>query len=131
MSPPAYVKLCTLLAEGLLLAPGLRNLMAPGAMLPILGDAEFTRGLFGDVTAGTLDGRRALALSQLWGALIVAFGMVKLVTIFTNPEGTFLRRNLMLTIGFGDVLLFAFLQASASRAARAVGCTCARVRHTT
>lgn len=121
MSPPAYVQLATLLAEGYLLTTGIRDLVAPGYSLPIPGDLALV-GLFGDISAGTLDGQKALALSQLFGAMMVAMAAVKITTIFTNPEGTYLRRNLMLTIGLGNMLVFAFLQVRSCCQNLASGC---------
>lgn len=117
MSPPHYVQACTLLAEGYLLSMGVRDLVAPGQPLSLPGDVA-VMGLYGDLSAGTLDGKKALALSQFFGALMVALGLLKLVTVFTNPEGTYLRRNLMLAIGVGDLLIFAFLQVGRALSAR-------------
>jgi hypothetical protein len=110
MHVPGYVKLSVFTAEAYLVSTAVRDLLAPGTPLPVVGDAELVKGLWGDVSSVTLESRRMLAQEQFWGACLLALALVKLVTIFTNPEGTFLRRNLMLAIGLADVGVWAVLQ---------------------
>ena len=46
-----------------------------------------------------------LFVSQGWGVMAATLSLVKLVAVFSHPEGTFLRRNLFATLGASDIAL--------------------------
>ena len=87
---------------------------APGAALPIPGDAEFmkvwgsTFTVLGSRVAAPVEGAN-LMLEQTGGAMEIGIAVAKLTTVWTNTqEGTFLRRNLLGVFGVVQ-LLMAFL----------------------
>ena len=49
-----------------------------------------------------------LFVSQGWGLMAATLSAVKLVAVFSHPEGTFLRRNLFATLGASSVA-FAYI----------------------
>lgn len=114
MTAPAYVRLVTAVTSALFLIPGCRDIFAPGVALPFPGDAKMMEGLYKDVNKASLEGRKMLFFSNCLGVFIVTLATAKAVTMLTNPEGTFLRRNLMFVFGFTDLLLAACFQKHAA-----------------
>lgn len=57
-------------------------------------------GACGKKEVGCMPGQM-LFVAHAWGIMVVTIALVKFVTVFTNPEGTFLRRNLFATLGLG------------------------------
>ncbi len=109
MSPPIHVKVVTLLINGLFLAVGLRDTFSPDTNL-LPDDAKMIPLFFGnDKSNVPLQGSYKLVVTQMFcGCMLATVSAAKLATILTNPEGTFLRRNLMVVFGIFDVL-FAYL----------------------
>ena len=119
---PRYVKLVVGLASTLVLTRivvlGLRDVFAPGKVLPfdqpeglLFRDAIFGApplGACGKKEKGCVPGRMLL-VSQGWGAMAATLALVKLVAVFSHPEGTFLRRNLFATLGGGGVAFAAII----------------------
>jgi hypothetical protein len=110
MGIPAYVKLAVFVSEAYIIALAARDVFAPGQVIPSLpGDAAFVAGLWPDVMKPSLEGQRMLCACQMLGACALALALAKLATVFSHPHGTYLRRNLMLTFGASDLLIFALL----------------------
>ena len=112
MPVPAHVKVVIGLCSALFLAAGSRDIIAPGSGLPGMPDDDkVIAAVFGAPPVGACGKKevgcvpgRMLFVSNGWGLMVVTLSIVKLVTVFSNPEGTFLRRNLFLTLGLSDVL---------------------------
>ena len=93
MSPPIHVKAVALLANAAFLAVGCRNMFAPEKEL-FPGDDALRESIIGG-HAGA---------QKFFGCLLATLAALKLATVFTNPEGTFLRRNIMAVAGGADLL---------------------------
>mmetsp|Transcript_28800 Transcript_28800/g.73954 ORF Transcript_28800/g.73954 Transcript_28800/m.73954 type:complete len:163 (+) Transcript_28800:16-504(+) len=115
MSPvPTHVKWVVGLVEALLVTAGSRDIFFPGMGLPGMPDDDKVIGaVFGSYPnvgscgkkeVGCIPGRM-LFLSQCWGCMVVTIALLKLVTVFSNPEGTFLRRNLFIVFGLMNLLM--------------------------
>ena len=99
-------------SNALFLILGLRDIFFPGTALPMPDDDKLVAAFFGPIPVGDC-GKKAfdclpgkmLMLSQLWGVLLATVAATKLTCVLTNPEGTFLRRNLFLVFGVSDLLM--------------------------
>ena len=116
MAVPGHVQLVVLLVSVLLLAAGARDMFFPGAGLPIPDDDKVIGAVFGKQPVGACGKKevgcvpgRMLFISQVWGSMVVTITLIKLVTTFSNPEGTYLRRNLFLTLGLCDLVTAYFI----------------------
>jgi len=111
MTVPTYVKAITAFTAVLIVPSAIRNVVAPGVALPFPPmDATNVKALWPDVSKPTIEGQRSRFLCQIVGLLWVGFFAIKLTTIFSHPEGTFLRRNLMIVCGMIDVAAAAVMQ---------------------
>lgn len=111
MAVPAHVKLVVALVSAVILAAGCRDILSPGMGLPLPDDDKVISAVFGSSPVGACGKKevgcvpgRLLFLSQGWGAMAVTQTLAKLVSVFSHPEGTFLRRNLFATFGLCDLL---------------------------
>ena len=93
MSPPIHVKAVALLANAAFLAIGCRDMFAREKEL-FPGDDALRESIIGG-HAGA---------QKFFGCLLATLAALKLATVFTNPEGTFLRRNIMAVAGGADLL---------------------------
>ena len=113
---PLHVKIIIGLSSAVALTAGLRDIFMPGTGLPLPDDDKNIAAVFGVPPVGAC-GKKALGcvpgrmlfLSQGWGAMVATLALVKLVAVFSHPEGTFLRRNLFATLGGGSVALAAII----------------------
>ena len=112
---PGYVKLIVGFTSALVLTAGLRDIFAPGTGLPLPDDDKTIAAVFGAPPVGACGKKavgcvpgRMLFVSQGWGLMAVTLSAVKLVAVFSHPEGTFLRRNLFATLGASSVA-FAYI----------------------
>ena len=112
---PRYVKLIVGLTSAVVMTAGLRGIFAPGTGLPLPDDNKTIAAVFGAPPVGACGKKavgcvpgRMLFVSQGWGLMAVTMSAVKLVALFSHPEGTFLRRNLFATLGASSVG-FAFI----------------------
>ena len=64
-------------------------------------------GYTGGFTAKPVEGVM-LALCQTWGVFVLTVAAVKLTTVFTHQEGTFLRKNLLIVLGLANLLMAYF-----------------------
>jgi len=90
---------------------GYRDLLFAGTPLPFPGDEKLVL-LFGSkmvkkqkVAAPPTEEMR-IVLGFL-GMYIIGFSILKLVSVFTAPEGTYLRRNIFAAIGATELLMAA------------------------
>ena len=99
---PGFVKLIVGLSAALVLSAGLRDIFMPGTGLLLPDNDKTIAAVFGTLrpvgtcakkAVGCVPGRM-LFVSQGWGVQTVTLSLVKLVAVFSHPEGTFLRRNL-------------------------------------
>ena len=93
MSPPIHVKAIVGLVQGTFLVLGLRDVFSPATFV-FPDDEKLLGAVFGG--AGT-------PTQAFMGVLLVTLACAKLTTVFSNPEGTFLRRNLLLVFGALDL----------------------------
>ena len=93
MSPPSHVKAVALLANAAFLAVGCMDMFA--------SEKELFPG-YGALRESIIGGHAGA--QKFFGCLLATLAALKLVTIFSNPEGTFLRRNLMAAAGGADLL---------------------------
>ena len=107
---PGYVKLIVGLTSAVVMTAGLRDIFAPGTGLPLPDDDKTIAAVFGAPPVGACGKKavgcvpgRMLFVSQGWGLMAVTMSAVKLVALFSHPEGTFLRRNLFATLGASSV----------------------------
>lgn len=111
MPIPTHVKVVVGLCSALFIAAGSRDLIAPGSGLPGMPDDDkVIAAVFGSPPVGACGKKevgcvpgRMLFVSNGWGIMVVTLALLKLVTVFSNPEGTFLRRNLFVVMGLSDV----------------------------
>ena len=101
MPVPTYVKAVTAVASTLFNAAGTRDIVAPGAPLPLPDDDKLMLALWG---LRPLDPSKVL-LAQFIGMMVISIALIKLTAVFTNPEGTFLRRNLFLLFAVLDTAM--------------------------
>jgi hypothetical protein len=129
---PTHVKAIVALTSALFLAAGGRDIVSPGAGLPLPDDDKVIQSLFGAPPVGACTASevgcvpgRLLFLSHGWGMMVVTLALAKVVTVFSHPEGTYLRRNLFLLFGASDLAFGAIVQSHeplfASRGASALG----------
>jgi len=108
MSPPTYVKAVVGLAQTLFLCIGVRDLVATGTPLPLPDEEKLMQIFKADgsyrSTATFRSEGAMLFFGQLFGCFIITIALAKLAIVFTNPEGTFLRRNMFITMGICDLL---------------------------
>lgn len=118
MGLPAHVKAIVGLTSCLFLVAGSRDIFAPGMGLPgIPDDDKLIGAVFGSYPnvgtcgpkeAGCVPGRM-LFVSQCWGVMVVTIALVKVTTVFTAHEGTFLRRNLFILLGLANLAFGYFI----------------------
>jgi len=133
MAVPTHVKAIVAAVSMLLLTAGSRDMFYPGLGLPLPDDDKVIGALFGSYPnvgacgkkeVGCVPGR-LLFLSQAWGLMVVTIALIKVVTTFSNPEGTYLRRNLFVLFGLTDVFFAAVIYVHeplfTSRGASAMG----------
>ena len=113
---PGYVKLIVGLSSALVLSAGLRDIFMPGTGLPLPDDDKTIAAVFGAPPVGSCGKKavgcvpgRMLFVSQGWGVMAATLSAVKLVAVFSHPEGTYLRRNLFATLGAGSVAFAAII----------------------
>ena len=92
---------------------GVRDVLLPGAPLPFPGDDKYQL-VFGSqiIKKARVPAPVAFPLTLVlgWGGVFhAAYAVIKLVTVFSSPEGTFLRRNLFATFGITELLVAANL----------------------
>lgn len=103
MAPPAHVKAVVGFVQTLLLLDSLGGVLPVSSPLPPLA-------VFGAAPSSSSLPDVALAL------LLAGAALAKLVTVFSNPEGTFLRRNLFAAFGIADLAIcYACCQASVTK----------------
>ena len=100
---PGFVKLIVGLSAALVLSAGLRDIFMPGTGLLLPDDDKTIAAVFGAPPVGTCAKKavgcvpgRMLFVSQGWGVQTATLSLVKLVAVFSHPEGMYLRRNLRL-----------------------------------
>ena len=113
---PGYVKLIVGLSSALVMSAGLRDIFMPGTGLPLPDDDKTIAAVFGAPPVGSCGKKavgcvpgRMLFLSQGWGLMAATLSAVKLVAVFSHPEGTYLRRNLFATLGASSVAFSAII----------------------
>ena len=115
MPVPTHVKVVVGLCSALFIAAGSRDLISPGSGLPGMPDDDkVIAAVFGAPPVGACGKKevgctpgRMLFVSNGRGIMVVTLALLKLVTVFSNPEGTFLRRNLFVVMGLSDVFFAA------------------------
>mmetsp|Transcript_41309 Transcript_41309/g.132848 ORF Transcript_41309/g.132848 Transcript_41309/m.132848 type:complete len:162 (+) Transcript_41309:71-556(+) len=115
MTVPLHLQLVMGALNALFFVLGLRDVYFPGVALPIPDDDKLVQAYFGPLPVGECSKLaydcypgKMLVLSQSWGAVLATVSATKLVVAFSNPEGTFLRRNLFLLFAICD-LHFAYI----------------------
>ena len=108
MSPPVHVKAIVAFAQSLFLAIGIRDLVATGTPLPLPDEEKLMKMFEADSSMKSSAVFRSegakMFFGQLFGCFITTVALVKMTAVFTNLEGTFLRRNLFITLGLCDWL---------------------------
>eukprot|EP01062_Namystynia_karyoxenos_P034367 TRINITY_DN251_c0_g1_i1.p3 TRINITY_DN251_c0_g1~~TRINITY_DN251_c0_g1_i1.p3 ORF type:complete len:145 (+),score=56.39 TRINITY_DN251_c0_g1_i1:86-520(+) len=95
MSPPMHVKAVCGFTSALRFSYGICDILCPGkAVMPLNDVNDF---FFENSPKGN-------ALQQGWGTFLVAMAAAQATTLFTNPEGTFLRKNLLIAYGITDLI---------------------------
>mmetsp|Transcript_17234 Transcript_17234/g.39831 ORF Transcript_17234/g.39831 Transcript_17234/m.39831 type:complete len:154 (-) Transcript_17234:373-834(-) len=106
MAIPQHVKVISGTASAALFLTGVRFVLAPGSQSSFFPKAENDLAAFiwGTKNPDELvPGQRAH--SKIQGMQIMTLAATKLAVLFTNvAEGTFLRRNVFLTMGAGQLL---------------------------
>jgi len=107
------------------LANAIRDVVSPGTPLPFPGDDKYqlvlgSKMVKKEKVAAPISPEMALVLGR-GGMFNAAFAMVKLVTVFSAPEGTYLRRNLFATFGIVEILVAANLHGSIDFVTQACG----------
>jgi len=107
-----HLQVITAVVNTLFIAIGLRDIFSPGTPLPMPDDDKLMmifavgndkRGC--GTESFRLVGARDF-LSNIIGAFIVTVSAAKLTTVFSHStEGTFLRRNLLITFGVADICI--------------------------
>lgn len=107
---PLHVKAVAIAAELLIAACAIRDMFWAGTPLPLSPDAELQSKLWAPALASKANPNLVLMLLNVNGACMLALMLSKSVALFTNPEGTFLRRNMLAALGLGDLAIAAFWQ---------------------
>ena len=124
MAIPQHVKIISGSASAVLFMAGLRNVLTPGKQLSFFPSAEndLYAFLWGTKKEDELVPAQRVH-SKIQGMQVMTLAATKLVVLFTNvAEGTFLRRNIFLTMGIGQLLGSAVLvTGECQRSAKAAG----------
>ena len=118
MAPPQHVKIISGTASVGLFLIGLRNVIKPHAKIPFF--PKFEKDLYTffwgtDKPEELVPGQKALCRTQ--GLQLMTLAAAKLTVLFSNCEGTFLRRNLFATFGFGQLAGMTVLMCGESQSA--------------
>ena len=107
---PLHVKIVVGLCSGLFFVAGSRDIFFSGAALPMPDDDKTIAAVFGAQPVGSCGKKEVgckpgqmLFLAQAWGIMVVTIALTKFVLCFSNPEGTFLRRNLFAVLGLSNL----------------------------
>ena len=102
MSPPVHIQIISALLNGVITVAGVRNLVEPGRPVVVIPEDDvFQKHFHGDPPT---DPKMAWVF-QLLGACFLMIAATKLICVFGQPEGTFLRQKLFAVLGVGDLVI--------------------------
>ena len=108
MPAPEHLQAITALVNCYMLVACARDIFFPGTPLPLQGDEQLMLiwgskvDKKGNVSPAAVEGVM-LMIAQISGLVWATVALIKLVTVFSHQEGTFLRRNLFAVFGLMDL----------------------------
>ena len=102
MSPPLHIKIISAVLNTVITIAGVRNIVAPGTPVVVIPEDDVFQQHFHGAP-GT-DAKMAWVF-QLLGACFLMVAATKLITVFGQAEGTFLRQKLFAVLGVGDIVI--------------------------
>mmetsp|Transcript_34416 Transcript_34416/g.103708 ORF Transcript_34416/g.103708 Transcript_34416/m.103708 type:complete len:156 (-) Transcript_34416:27-494(-) len=106
MSPPIHVKVIACVVNTFVLIAGVRNIAAPGVVVPVIPeDAAFRAHFHPEPGYFSADDQRMAFVFQLLGVGFVFMALSKFVCVFTTPESTYLRQKLFAVAGLCDLAM--------------------------